>query len=277
MLGRESLVLSSGSVENPAFPDLIEAAQAGGYQAITLWPGDYHPSSRGRLGLAEMRTLVEASGLVVRDVDAVVLWVGEGDPGGPYFEEAPEREVLELADAVGAQGVNVLLHGEREISFASAVDALGSFSARAAEHGLYTCLEFSRKRCPADIPSAARLVEATGRSDAGLTIDAWHVHYGPGSFGDLDALAGERIGAVQLSDAPARRPDDLGWATRYQRLVPGEGVIEGPEVLRRLRAIGSQSPLTLEVFDAQRVERLGATGFACQLADAARTWLNAST
>ena len=269
--GPGDLVLSSGSLENPPLPELIDAALAADIPALSLWPGHYHPSyAASGSSLDEMAQRIADSGLVVQDLDAIVTWVGPADPGGPYFEEAVERDVFELADAVAARGVNVLQHAATGTSLDAAAESFASVCDRAASHGLRANLEFSRRRITPDLPTAAKVVGAAGRDNGGLTVDAWHVHFGPGRFDDLDAVPGHLIGAVQLNDAPKELPADLDWATRHRRAVPGAGVVDLRGLLASLARIGSEAPRTLEVFDAPRVAELGCAGFAQMLAESVR-------
>jgi len=276
MLGPDDLVLSSGVLDNPPIEELLAAAKAGGYRGLALWPGHYHPALRQGPAIPEMRRMIDDSGIELWDVDALVAWVGPDDPGPPYYEEAVETQIFELAEGLGAHGVNMLLAGDPNASLEQATEVVAGVAKRAAEHGLITHLEFSRNRCTPDIPSTAHLVEAVGRDDLGLMLDAWHVHWGPGSFADVDGLSGERVTGVQLNDAPAKEPDDLGWATRYQRGVPGEGVLDLHGLLRSLRGIGCAAPLCIEVFDSQRLAKCSATEFAVQLADATRQVLEST-
>ena len=97
--------------------------------------------------------------------------------------------------------------------------------------------------------------------------------YGPGDFADFAAIPGYLIGAIQLNDAPAEPHEDLGWATRYLRCVPGEGAMDLSGALRTIRGAGCQAPITLEVFDSDRLEGLGPVGFASLLGDATRRLL----
>ncbi len=270
MLGFGDLVLSSGALGNPSLEDLLVAAQAGGYRGLALWPGDYHPTLRQGPSIPEMRRMIEDSGVELWDLDALVAWVGPDDPGPPYYEEAVEAQIFELAEGLDAHGVNMLLAGHPSAPMEQAAEVVAGVAERAAEHGLVTHLEFSRGRCTPDIPSAARLVEAVGRDDLGLMLDAWHVHWGPGSFADVDELMGERVTGVQLNDAPPTEPSDLGWATRHQRGVPGEGVLDLPSLLRSLERIGCSAPICVEVFDTPRLEECAITEFAVELADATR-------
>ncbi len=274
MLGPRDLLLSSGAIENPDAEVLVEAAVHGGYAGIVLWPGAYHPNRRSGSDLAELRKRCQGEGIVIHDLDALVLWAGPDDPGGPYFEEAPATEVFEMAASLEVDGINMLLHSGADIDLDAATAAFAKACDRAAELGVKLHLEFSRSRVPRNITEAARVVEDAGRPNGGLMIDAWHVHWGSGSYDDLRAVAGERITGVQLCDAPPEEPEDYGRATRHQRLAPGRGAADLSRLLRNLRAIGASAPLCLEVFDTSHVETIGPVAWAKTMADCTRELLS---
>ncbi|WP_419850995.1 sugar phosphate isomerase/epimerase family protein [Candidatus Poriferisocius sp.] len=262
-LGPDDLVLSSGSVENPPIEVLVEAAVAGGFTGLTLWPAVYPPDP----AIGER---IRNAGLVVVDMDAAIVWVGPGDPGGPYYEEAPREAVFEAAAALGATGVNTLLVCPGSATREQAVDAMAELADQGASVGVDVYMEFSRNRPIPDPLTSAEVVAATGRANCGLTVDFWHVFYGPGDFADFASIPGYLIGAIQLNDAPAKPPDDLAFATRYLRSVPGEGAMDLVGALRTIRSAGCQAPITLEVFDSGRLEALGPVGFARMLGGATR-------
>ena len=266
-LGPDDLVLSSGSLDNPSPEVLVEAAVAGGFAGVTLWPVVYPPDPA-------LGKRFRDAGLAVADMDAAIVWVGPDDPGGPYFEEAPRDVVFEAAAALGATGVNTLLVCARSATKEQAVEAMAGLADQGAAIGVDVYMEFSRNRPIPDPRASAEVVAATGRANCGLTVDFWHVHYGPGDFADFASIPGYLVGAIQLNDAPAEFPDDLGWATRYLRCVPGEGAMDLPAALRAIRDAGSLAPITLEVFDSARQEQLGPVGFARLLGDATRRVLD---
>ena len=265
-LGPDDLVLSSGSVDNPPIEVLVEAAVAGGFVGLTLWPAVYPPDP----AIGER---IRDAGLAVVDMDAAIVWVGPGDPGGPYYEEAPREAVFEAAAALGASGVNTLLVCPGSATREQVVEAMAELADQGASVGVDVYMEFSRNRPVPDPLASAEVVAATGRANCGLTVDFWHVFYGPGDFTDLASIPGYLIGAIQLNDASADPPDDLAYATRYLRCVPGEGAMDLAGALRTIRGAGCQAPITLEVFDSGRLEALGPVGFARLLGDATRQLL----
>jgi sugar phosphate isomerase/epimerase len=280
VLGPNDLILSSGVVGNPPLPELIDAAHAGGYRGLALWPGAYHSrfsTGPAAASLTEVSRCISGSGLVVWDVDAAVIWAGPDDPGAPYYEEAPEPAVFDFAEAAGAHGVNLLLLSGHGASRDALTAEFVAFCGRAAERGLRVHLEFSRDRPPRDLASAAALVDAAGCENGGLMIDLWHLYWSGGRLEDLSSVRGEAVRGVQLCDVPAEEPADFAHATRYQRLAPGRGVGAPSPLLAQLRAAGCSAPLTLEAFDQARLDEIGARAFAAELAEAARAVTQSET
>jgi len=104
-----ALVLTGSSLGSPPFRELVEAAAAGGFAGLSLWPAASYQRARAEgLADADLRALLADHGLAVADVDARVAWVGPGDPGPPYREEPSERELFDAAEALGASACNAI-------------------------------------------------------------------------------------------------------------------------------------------------------------------------
>jgi sugar phosphate isomerase/epimerase len=71
------------------------------------------------------------------------------------------------------------------------------------------------------LSAALSTVDEAGADDAVVLVDALHLHRGGEG---PEALVGvDRIGYLQICDAPADAPDDLADEARHRRLVPGAG------------------------------------------------------
>lgn len=256
------LVLTASALENPPMPVVAAAARRAGFDQVSLWPGAGY-------GTAADRRALDDEGIGVWDVDAVVAWVGDDDPGGPYFEEAGEDAVFAAAEVLGARAVNTLLIGLRDQATVDACAAVvARLARRAGDLGMALTVEFARSTAVADLHRATAIVEASGATNAGVLLDTWHHHWS----GVRDAPFGA-VRAIQLSDAPHERPVDFPQATRWRREVPGTGAVDFRTVLRGAPA---GTPLVLEVFNGPLLHRHGIDGFAQVLADAARTVLAAA-
>ena len=277
MLGPDDLVITGSSLGNPPLPTLVEAAVAGGFAGISLWPVHSYAPARAEGRSAEsIAAEIADAGLVVHEVDALIAWVGPDDPGPPYFEESPEPLLFETAEALGARFVNVLLTGDPAATRDDCADVFARVCDRAGDHGLTATLEFSPRRLVPDLTAAGAVALATGRANAGVTLDTWHHHWGGAGAAEVLAAPAGAIRAVQCNDAPAVAPADLAWATRYHRLVPGDGTVDLPGIVRALREINCEAPLTVEVFNDDLLAHHGVVGAARVLGDAMRKVLRAA-
>jgi sugar phosphate isomerase/epimerase len=278
-LGPDDLIITASTLGLPSFPDLVRWAVAGGFAGLSVWPeGVYGRAQDEGLSDTTLRAMLGDAGLVVQDVDAAVAWVGPGDPGPPYLEEPDRAALFNAASALGASFVNVLLVGRRDagVDLADVAAAFAGVCDEAADHGLVATLEFTYRGFVTTVSDAAAVVSAAGRPNARLLVDTWQYHWGGSSLSQLGELPPDLVAAVQVSDAPGTRPDDLRHATRYERLIPGDGVIDLPGFVRVLRATGSMAPLTVEVLNDELLAHHGPDVLARRLGEAVRQIVVAS-
>ncbi len=274
MLGCEDLVVTASSLGHPPFRELAEAAAAGGFQGLSIWPGmTYQPARDAGLRPAEMRQILADHGLVVNDVDALMVWVG---PDEPSSHGSTEAEMFEAAEALGAHFMNVVLIGAGSFSHEEGAEVLAGVCDRARQRGLVVSLEFIPFMGVPDATSAWNIVRAAGRDNLGLMVDTWHCFRGPTTDEDLRKIPGHSIRAVQINDAPAEPMDDLLTETLHHRRVPGEGDIDLAGFMSMLREGDSPAPLTAEVFSDALLAQYTPAEAAHQLGEAMRRLQGAS-
>ena len=214
--------------------------------------------------------ILDDSGLVVQDVDALVGWVGADDPGPQYLLEPSRQLLFEAADGLGARFVNVLLVGASDAPIDDAVERFGELCDLVAEHGMVATLECSARGIVRTVPDAAEVVRATGRSNARLLVDSWHHHWSGTSLDSLQSVPGHAVAAIQINDAPPRLRGTVIEASMHERLSPGRGVIDLVGLVQALWGAGSAAPLTVEVFNDELWASHDADALARLLGDAAR-------
>ncbi len=101
-----------------------------------------------------------------------------------------------------------------------------------------------------DMPGMLRLCEDIGTSNAGILLDAYHLHTSGGSVEDLDALGADQVVAVHVNDAPEGLTLDT-YMDRDRRLPTETGVIDLAGFMQRLDAMGYEGPVTCEPFSAR--------------------------
>lgn len=268
------LAVTSSSLGNPPFAELVDVAASAGFAALSIWPS--HDHVRGHhdgLSDRQMVALLDRAAMRVTTVDCTVVWAGSDDPGGPYFEEPPLEELLEAAEAFGARLANMLVIGQRGVRMEEAAKAVAARCDELAEHGLSAMIEFCAGTLARDLERARTIVDLAGSENLGLLVDTWHVHFGAAQPSGLATTPPGLFLGLQLNDGPEERPADYAHATRYRRLAPGEGAADLVGIIRALRSAGAHCPVTVEVFDQERLERMGRQRWAELLATSARRTL----
>jgi sugar phosphate isomerase/epimerase len=282
-LGRDSLVLCSGTVpRHISFRERLGAAADAGYDAISLWGRDYARARHDGHDDAEMRSMLDDHGLVVAEVDPAWWWT----PGAAAIHIPVELDTLEvfshgeddlmrMAEAMGARSLNAadVLGGTWNID--AAAEAFAALCDRAAGHGLLVHLEWlAWSRIP-DVATAWAIVRGADRPNGGLNVDTWHCARTGTTLDELRAVPGERVLAVQLSDAPSRAEENLIEATLHDRALPGRGELDLSGYLGALGEIGVTCPVGVEVF-SDALHDTGAAAAARAAADTTRVVLGAA-
>ena len=266
-MGPNDLVLHAGTLRNASFLELCDAAVAGGFAAITLYPTHVRRARAAGASFSEMRSALRERGLALADLDPLLNWL----PGDNFPNElnATEAEHYETAEALGARSLNVAQAFRPKVDIDEAAEALAGVCDRAWEHGLLITLEYLPWAGIPDAATARAIVERCARPNATLMIDSWHTFRGPTTEEQLRALPGKLIGSVQINDAPREPVGDLLTETTSARLLPGEGAIPLVRWLRLLDAIGSRAPIGVEVFSTA-LDRLPPSEVGRRCGEAAR-------
>lgn len=116
----------------------------------------------------------------------------------------------------------------------------------AAEHGARVALEplnasiMNIESAIWTLQQGMRLVEGVDRPNFGICLDAWNI-WQNADIEDAIKACGDRIFVVQLSD----------WRTPrsfQDRLIPGQGDIPLPRLLRAIHESGYRGPYVVEIF-----------------------------
>lgn len=270
-LGPRDLVLCSGTLFGHPLRSKIRAAAEAGYQGITIWPDDVTQARSEGLSDADIRALLADHGQVVVDMDPLLDWTPEAKPkpGEAAVAVTPEAEFYAIAEAFGARSINVVQGFGQRLDLDRAAEDLAGVCDRARDHGLIVTLEFLPW---SGIPNAAvalDLVRRTGRANATVLVDTWHWFRGGADPALLRALPGDKVGSVQLNDAPRQVAENMMMESMLARRMPGDGDIPIADVVRILDAIGSKAPLGVEVFH-ERHAQMDATEVAKRAAEATR-------
>jgi sugar phosphate isomerase/epimerase len=208
---------------NEAGPlELIDAARAGGFDAVTLrviGPPGVTPVERvagNRALIATIRRRLAETGIGV--FAATGMWLT------PDFTVARIEPALATAAELGA--VHCLAAGW-DPDRARLVANFAALCEAAAGFGLGIAFEFMPYTEVKTVEDAARLLREAAQPNAGLVIDALHLARSGGVPITAAAIPSERIAYLQLCDAPRVKPPGLEPRAESlgHRLYPGDGAL----------------------------------------------------
>jgi sugar phosphate isomerase/epimerase len=213
-----------------------------GYRRIGLrlhpaFPGaPTYAVPEGSLVSRELQAVLDGEGLAVYDIEFVVI--------DAFFEGSTLEKTLADAAALGARRLSVC--GD-DPDRGRLVARFADLCERAARHDLAVDLECMAWRQVATVSDAVSVVEAAGRPNAGVLVDALHLTRGGGTPETVRNIDHALIRHAQLCDAGAVRPDtleELIAEARGGRLLPGEGALP---LRALLAALPDDAALSVEV------------------------------
>jgi sugar phosphate isomerase/epimerase len=236
-------------------PQMVDCAAEAGFShiGIRLLPATPTEPQYDIVGdtplLREVERRLADTGVKVLDVE--------------IFRIKPDTRVAadyEAAIATAARlGASQLLVAGNDPDEARLIDTFGAFCDLAQRYGLGAGLEFMPWTDAKDLPQAARIVERTGRANASVLIDPFHLSRSRSRIEDIATIAPSRFRFIQFCDVPAAIPptmDAILAEARAERLFPGDGDID---LLGLLRAVPRDIPLSVEVPTHTLAKTVGAT------------------
>ena len=229
--------------------DRVHAAARAGYDAVGVYLGAWATLKEDQAALDEVDEALEATGLVVANIETLRGWTGAEPAEGLAAQEAL---AWEMAAHWGCRYVQVIGNAPGEPLDAAAA-GFAALCDRAADHGLLVGLEWVPSMTNVgDAPTALRIVTEADRDNGGFCVDSWHFTRSTNDLDDLRRLPGEKVISTQWNDGTVvpQHPDYLQDCLT-NRVPPGDGEFALVEIARILDAIGSTAPIGVEVCSAE--------------------------
>jgi len=176
------------------------------------------------------------------------LLLSQGEQRQAHYDHFRKR--LDLCQQFGIGTMLVVADFVNKVDQASlqrAVVSLQQAAQWAAGFDVRLALEFrgSDTFC-ASLDTALALVEQCGEANVGINLDVFHYYTGPSKFEDLDLLTTQRLAFVQLCDVAGVARE---MASDADRVLPGDGDFRLQPIVRRLRDIGYDGWVSLELMN----------------------------
>ena len=227
--------LASGVVPECDPVATIEAARAGGFDAVGLW---IEPARWDATLLRRTRERLGDSGLALLDVE--VVWLKPGPPDPDHFR------CIDIGAGLGAKNVLVV---SSDPDAGATTAKLAALCEHAAPRGMRVALEFGLFTDVKTIGQARRIVEAVAHPAIALLVDPLHLARSGGSPAEVAKLPRGLLPYAQFCDAPAAGPrtDDSAGIIEEAvdgRLQTGAGALP---LLELLHALPPDIPLGIEL------------------------------
>ena len=159
------------------FAERVAAAADAGFSGIGWLGADYALTRAAGTTDAELAAILPITEMRVVEVEFLVGWsAGPEAPDLRALGGTLEDQVWAMADAFAPRVVSVgeLRRPEDMPPFDLVVERFAALCDRAAAHGLLVALEFLPWTGIPDITTAAAIVHASERPNAGINVDTWH-------------------------------------------------------------------------------------------------------
>lgn len=244
-------VLCGACLVRAGFTEFIEAAEAGGFRAVTLWERHIRLGLRAGMSVREMRQRLDDVGVTVLATEAYRLW-SPAEGAAPTPAPRDGLDPYEVTAQLGATQIGLAYNAPGPYALEPTAEAYAAVCDRAAAHGLVAALEFVPFLPLATLADARAVVATAGRPNAGLIFDTAHYTVSGGEPKDLAELGPDEITLIQVADGPAPEPGAdlaaLAEDAATRRTVAAGGAMRVVEQLRALAAAGVHAPLSVEVY-----------------------------
>jgi sugar phosphate isomerase/epimerase len=236
------------------FAKRVEAAASAGYRGLGLLHADLMAVAK-RLGLPEMRRVLDANGMQHVELEFLTDWYAQGPARAA--SDAVRRDLLEAAQALGARCIKIapgigeppLDHVARQMP--GMIESFAALAREAATYGTSIALEIMPFSNIRTVAAALELVSANPQPNGGLYLDIWHVARGGIDYADVAKIPQHWIKAVELDDADREVVGTLWDDTRFHRRLCGEGALDVPAFLSAIDQTGYRGPFAVEIISEE--------------------------
>ncbi|HEV3340671.1 MAG TPA: sugar phosphate isomerase/epimerase family protein [Pirellulales bacterium] len=243
----------------------IELAAKAGYDAIEPWINEIDDYVKQGGLLKDLAKRIRDHGLKVASAIGFAQWIVDDESQrAKGLEEA--KRTMDLVAQLGGTHIAAPPAGATDkpgLDLFQAAKRYGALIDLGRQMGVMPQVEvwgFSKNL--SRLGETVFVAVESGRRDACLLLDVYHVYKGGSDFSGIKLLGGAGMHVFHVNDYPASPPRET--ITDADRVYPGDGVAPLDQLFRDLRDAGFGGVLSLELFnrtywekDALEVVRTG--------------------
>jgi sugar phosphate isomerase/epimerase len=236
------------------FEKRVEVAARAGYHGLGLLHADLMAVAN-RLGLGEMRHMLDANGMQHVELEFLSDWYAQGPARAA--SDTVRQDLLEAAEALSARcikiapGLDESSLDDVALAMPRMVESFAALSREAAQYGTSIALEIMPFSNIRTVSAALELVSTDPQPNGGLYLDIWHMARGGIDYSAVAQIPQQWIKAVELDDADRDVVGTLWDDTRFHRRLCGEGALDIPAFLQATRETGYRGPYAVEIISRE--------------------------
>ncbi len=234
-----------------SIPELVEIAAAAGYDGIEPWIDELDQFEAAGGSLEDVGRRLRDHGLTVESAIGFFNWIDD-DPAAREAGLLEARRSMQVLARLGGTriaappfGMHAI--GSSRVDLCSAANRYRALLELGEEIGVSPLVEvwgFSANL--SRLGEAAMVAAESGRRDAAILADIYHLYKGGSPIESLGLLGHKAIGLFHMNDFPGIPPERIADS---DRVYPGDGIAPLDATLRLLREIGYRGALSLELFN----------------------------
>jgi len=227
----------------------IRAAALAGFDLLEIWAAKLDAYLKSGYDLFDLkRVMIKVKPYALNSIEHITF----KESVAYDAIKARTEELSRIANRLGCPHI-VVVPSPRPVGVSDeevrreSVRALRDLAAIAAPWGVKLAFEFlGFADCSVNTLAACwRIVREVNHPNVTLNIDSFHFYVGGSTLESIREVDASKIALFHINDAENRPRHEL---TDAHRLLPGDGVIPLRDILRELKAIGFNGPVSVELF-----------------------------
>jgi 2-keto-myo-inositol isomerase len=244
------IALNTATIRGYQLPieEQIRVTAAAGYQGIEPWLSDIAAFTAKGGRLADLRQQLADAGLQLVGAIAFWKWADADSATRVQGLELARREMETIAALGGACAAAPPLGTVADVSLDAFAERYASLCEVGKGAGVTPLLElWGHSPKLSTLAEVLYVAAASGRADARLLLDVYHLYKGGNTFDSLGLLSGAALGLFHVNDYPAEPP--RAEIQDRHRVWPGDGVAPLDQIAATLRGAGYSGFLSVELFN----------------------------
>jgi sugar phosphate isomerase/epimerase len=224
----------------------IDIASEAGYDGIEIWIRDLKKYLDSGKKAGELKKYLAEKNLTVENAIGFAPWLADKESG---FRQM--KEEMEMMAAIGGKRIAAPaagVKGDKPLDLFLAGERYRELLQLGRETGVMPQLEFwGASDILWHIGQALMIVSVSGDKDARILPDVYHMFRGGSSYDVLKMIDGSLIEIFHFNDFVSTKPRIE--QNDSDRVYPGDGAAPFKDIIARLRMMGGDKVLSIELFN----------------------------